>query len=169
MMALGNLPCKTDANGSLIVSLDPSSVVKLNGTTTNDNAAAGIKGEYIVAQVLAGAPVSLVNATAKTVTSIALTAGDWDVVGIVDYTANGATVVTALQQGIGVAADTLGAQDTFTSADLGITGPSVDPAIVTPTVRVSLAAPATIYLIAQATFSVNTLVAYGSIRARRVR
>ena len=50
----------------------------LVGVTSASNAAAGSVGEIISALVAVGSPVSLVNATAKNVTSISLTAGDWD-------------------------------------------------------------------------------------------
>jgi hypothetical protein len=46
---------------------------------------------------------------------------------------------------------------------------AVDPAFTTPVVRLSLAATTTVYLVSRATFTVSTLKAYGTIRARRVR
>ena len=62
------------------------------GTGTNDNAAAGIVGEFITATVAVGGAVALVTATANTVTSITLTPGDWDMSATIDYNLTGATV-----------------------------------------------------------------------------
>lgn len=140
------------------------------GSVTNDNAAAGYVGEYTSAAVAAGSAVSLTTATTANVTSISLTAGDWDVDGIVQYTPAASTSVTQLTQGSSSTTATVGAQGTFskwvTAANV-LT--AVDPAWVIPTTRVSIAATTTIYLVANATFTVSTLTAYGLIRARRVR
>src|SRR2546421_430181 len=50
------------------------------GTTTNDNAVSGNLGEYISSTVARGAAVTgAANGTYKDLTSIVLTAGDWDI------------------------------------------------------------------------------------------
>jgi len=51
----------------------------LIGTTTNDNAAAGQVGEYVSSTITGGASVALTPGVATNITSISLTAGDWDV------------------------------------------------------------------------------------------
>ena len=141
------------------------------GTVTNDSAAAGNLGEYVTATVATGASISLATATAKTITSISLTAGDWDVTGVVDYTFDATTSVTDLAQGISTTTDTLGAQDTYSSVVTPASVPTAanDAALVTPLVRISIASTTTVYLIAKGTFTVSTLKGYGTIRARRVR
>jgi hypothetical protein len=156
-------------NNATQFKITSGSGVACAGTTTNDSAAAGYIGEYVTASVASASSVSLTSTTTANITSISLTAGDWDVDGIVDYTAAGTTVVTALKQGSSSTSATLGATDTFSTADLGLTGPANDPAIVIPTVRYSLSTTTTIYLVTNAVFSVSTLKAYGTIRARRVR
>lgn len=140
----------------------------VRGTTTNDNAAAGFIGEYIVAQLASGAATALVTATSKTVTSIALTAGDWDVDGIVDFVMAAATV-TNFKAGSNTVTNTLGGQDTFASDASNFVTDTDTACVDFLTTRYSLAAPTTVYLIAQATFSVGGVTAYGTIRARRVR
>ncbi len=56
------------------------------GTTTNDNAANGDVGEYVEASVTSGSGgISLTTGNAKTVTSISLTAGDWDVTSLISF------------------------------------------------------------------------------------
>lgn len=138
------------------------------GTATNDSAATGYIGEFITATIASGSAVSLTTATTANVTSISLTAGDWDVSGVVDYTANVATVIQSMKQGTSATTATLGAQDTFSTLVLGASV-TTDPANVAPTVRISLASTTTIYLVANASFTISTLSAYGTISARRQR
>jgi hypothetical protein len=63
-----------------------AAVGQLPGTTTNDSAAAGKVGEFVYSEVLAGSPVSISDATPSDLTSISLSAGDWDVWGNVHLT-----------------------------------------------------------------------------------
>lgn len=151
-------------------------VVGIIGSITNDSAAAGNIGQYLTATVASGAAVTLATGSATPITFISLTAGDWDVAGVVDYVPNAATSITILSQGsqalngcmtVGPA---LGAQDTFTlwETAANIIGAS-SPAWEIPVTRISIASTTTVCLIAKATFSVNTLTGYGTIRARRMR
>lgn len=148
------------------------------GSATNDSAPAGFLGEFITSTVAAGAAVALTTATPATIASINLTAGDWDVSGVLDFVTASTTNVSNLKGGLSSTAATFLAQ----TGGGGVgTDPNVSkfyfnfaPGVFTesvpvPTTRVSLAAGATIYLVAQGTFTVAGLSAYGTIRARRVR
>lgn len=143
-------------------------VVAAAATATNDNAAAGSIGEYVSASVAPGSAVSLTTATDKNVTSISLTAGDWDVCGTVDFALTGATATDAYA-GISTTTDTLGGQDTYSNRVMSLTAVTDTIVQPTPLVRLSLAATTTVYLVAKAEFSAGTEAAYGSIRARRAR
>jgi hypothetical protein len=137
------------------------------GVSTNSNAAAGIVGEYIESYIALGSATALTTNVAKNVTSISLTAGDWDVSGWVGFTLNGATTSTAFAAGTSSTSATLGTDyfvETFTSAVAG----SVQQ-FTAPIIRFSLAATTTIYLIAYCTFLISTASAYGRISARRIR
>ena len=142
------------------------------GTATNDSAGAGFVGELLTASLAVGSATSLVSATAKDVITVSLTAGDWDVTGVVDFVPGATTNATLLLYGANSATNTLGADDTYASK-VFLTAGQVTTAghyrNVIPTQRVSLSATTTWRLIAQATFSVSTMTAYGTIRARRVR
>lgn len=146
------------------------------GTTTNDSAAAGYVGEIISATVTSGSAVTVATGSATPITSISLTAGDWDVSGTVDYVPNAATSVTTLAQGAQslngcmTNGPALGSQDTFSlwETAANIIGAS-NPAWQIPTSRISITSTTTVCLIAKASFSVNSLTAYGTIRARRIR
>lgn len=139
-------------------------------TTTNDNASAGNLGEYVVSTVATGSSVSLTSPNASNVTSVSLTAGDWDCTGVVDFTAGGATTTTVMKIGLSTTTATIGGQDTFSNYAAAQTlAAASDIAYPVPTVRFSLASTTTVFMVAQATFAVSTLKAYGTERCRRVR
>jgi hypothetical protein len=138
------------------------------GTATNNNAVAGNIGEYISSTIASGSAVALSTTVTANVTSISLTAGDWDVTGVVDYVMTSATV-TNFQHGSSATSATLGAQDTYLQKEVAFTGSSATYADIAPTTRISIASTTTVYLVSQATFSGGSVAAYGTIRARRVR
>jgi predicted nucleic acid-binding protein len=65
-------------------------------TQTNDSAAAGKVGEFITSNIVVGSAVALTTGTAANVTSVSLTAGDWDVCGEVDLSTAATTNVTGV-------------------------------------------------------------------------
>jgi hypothetical protein len=143
----------------------------VQGTTTNDNAPAGFIGEFISSTVLIGSAVSLTTSTPANVTSISLTAGDWDVRGTVAFSAGASTTYSQIVGALSSASATLP-----TNAGLGLTTLFNNPfttgtaqVISVGPARFSLAATTTIYLVTQAGFGVSTLAAYGFLGARRVR
>lgn len=142
--------------------------VNVKGTATNDNAAAGYVGEIITSTVESGSAVSLSNATISDVTSISLTAGDWDVDGNVGYSTSGATV-TQFLQGIATASGTAGPTGSYSKNPVSLSSDSNSWFQDAPTWRVSISSTTTIYLIARSYFSAGTVGAYGFLRARRVR
>ena len=141
----------------------------LVGTTAGGNAVAGTVGEYQEVAVLVGAAVSLSTGVVANVASMSLTAGDWDLNGIVSYhSATGTTAPNDVLQGISTTSATVGAQGTF-SYDYVAVAITDDPSYVAPVVRVNIAATTTVYLVTKSDFAVSTLTAYGFMRARRIR
>lgn len=142
------------------------------GTATNDNATAGNYGEYIEAILVGGSATALVTNTAKTVTSISLTAGDWDLTGEVYFTTVASTSVTSTIASYSTTTNTL---DTTAGRWAIHTYPAIVPGALTaisetlPSYRFSLNATTTIFLIAQSAFTVAANSAWGIISARRVR
>jgi hypothetical protein len=147
--------------------------VSLSGTNTNDSAAAGYVGEYIESSIALASAVSLTSGAASNVTSISLTAGDWDVSADVTYSPAATTNFTLAWHSISNISAT---QDSttggayniyrFPAGNVPVAG--FNTAGVGP-VRKLLSGTTTIYLVAQATFTVSTMAAFGIIRARRVR
>lgn len=144
---------------------------QLLGTLTNDDAAAGNVGEFISATVLAAAHVALTNNTPADVTSISLTAGDWDVFGNVVFDPAGTTTMTSLIAWTSAVSASFptrpnaGGEIELTLSFL--TGnPQTFPV---PSRRLSLASTTTVYLSVYCSFGISTLHAYGFLGARRRR
>lgn len=138
------------------------------GTATNDSAASGYIGEFIPNSA---AGVSVSSATATNITSISLTAGDWDVFGNIAFIAAASTIPTLFIAAIGQISGTLpsapnsGAYSQI-QATVATGGTNILP---TGMMRVSLASTTTVYLLGEAIFSVSTMTASGYIGARRAR
>lgn len=153
--------------------LTRSAGISVAGTNTNDSAAAGYVGEYIESNIASGSAVSLTSTVVANVTSISLTAGDWDVTADVSYSPAATTNFTLAAHSI---SETSATQDFVTGAAYNayrfpagnVPAAGFNTAGVGP-VRKLLSATTTIYLVVQSTFTVSTMAAYGIIRARRVR
>jgi hypothetical protein len=157
--------------------ITPSQTAGIVGTTTNNNANAGSIGEVVSSSVAVGSAVSVTTASSaisgKTVTSISLTAGDWDVFGTLGLNGTATTNFTVMAGGINTVTDTLNSlYEERTEFIYGVSGlvPAGSPvSFTTPTTRVSIASTTTYYLIAYAQFTVSTATGFGRITARRMR
>jgi hypothetical protein len=138
-----------------------------HGTTTNDSAAAGNVGEYVSSTVVSGSALALTSGANLNVTSVSLTAGDWDISGSVGYTGT-SNQCTIQQGGASLTSVTL---PTVAGGVVSISGASNlgDKLVALPQTRVSLASTQTLYLVALAGFGSGACSAYGSVQARRVR
>jgi len=164
---IGNTAASTGAFTTLSSTgtFTPSSTNGIVGTTTNDNANAGSVGEHITAT---GSAVSITTGTPTNITSISLTAGDWEVSGTYGITPAGTTTVTAFLGGISSTSATFPAFpfQTILQGSLATGGQQSAPAA---SQRFSLSGTTTIFLVVQANFGVSTCTASAIIRARRVR
>jgi hypothetical protein len=142
----------------------------VQGTTTNDNAAAGILGEHASSGVVP-TTVSLTTATPVDLHSVSLAAGDYDIQGIGTFQTAATTSVSQVIAGISTTSATLGADGTYARSTFTafVPGAIEHTDQVTPVTRLSLAATTTVYLVGQSTFSISTQTAGGVIRWRRVR
>lgn len=143
---------------------------QIPGTQTNDNANAGNVGELISSTVVVGSAVSLTTATPANVTSVSLTAGDWDCYGLLVRHLAATTSITLLKSSINTTSATDGTLGTTmaqfaTAANVNANDHSE---IVGP-VRESLASTTTVFLVADDTFTVSTNAGYGTLRCRRAR
>lgn len=108
----------------------------------------------------------------KDLTGLSLTAGDWDVSGLCAEAANAATTSTSLICNVVTTSGTLntvpGDANAF-ATDAATTGAGGNNVLPTNTGRFSLSGTTTLFLDVQSTFATNSMNAYGTIRARRVR
>lgn len=143
--------------------------IPIQGTNTNDSASTGYVGEVVSSSIAVGSAVSLTNATAANITSISLTAGDWDLSGqvVLVFSATPTTIIgninttSATLGTIGLSSPYMGLSVTFTAGFTQYLG--------LPTGRISLSGTTTVYLIGYGTFGAGTGSAYGWIMARRAR
>lgn len=140
------------------------------GTTTNDSTAAGKVGEIISSEVLIGAPVSISSNVAKDITTIALTAGQWNVfanIGIVG--AAGTTVDTMIGCINTSTSISPASRRTFVAYQVSYAIGAGDIEAVVPSQPMQLSGNTTIHLVIQSQFNVSTMSAFGYIWAIRAR
>ena len=142
------------------------------GTNTNDNAVAGNIGEYVFSQVASGAAVVLSSGVAADITSIPLTAGDWDVWGNVASAPAGSSTTSVIRGWINTASATDPGQPNAGAYCLqqGAIAAGLGQVLPTGATRISLGAGGgTVYLSTKITFATSTMGAYGFLGARRAR
>jgi hypothetical protein len=140
------------------------------GVVDASSANAGSVGEVISSTVPAASFVTLSTNTSVNVTSISLTAGDWDVYGNIGFTVGGNS--TAYNASISTTSATLSTPDNMSGSLTRIactfTSGQNQHLAISPC-RINVSSTTTVYLVAQATFSSSTNRAYGKIWARRAR
>jgi hypothetical protein len=148
--------------------------IRVEGTNTNDNAAAGYIGEVISSQIQQASEVTLTTGNVSNITNITVTAGDHDVNGEVWFDIAGTTTVTSIIGAINSTSATLPTDATIGQARTRIDMGSFTPGAVFLSVpvgptRVSVASNTTYYLMARSAFGTSTCKAFGWIVARRRR
>lgn len=149
-----------------------ATVPNLRGTITNDSAAALMIGEFNSVNSPTGGTSTVAASTSfANVTSQSLTAGDWDVEGVVVLSTSGttATYMIASISSSTAAQDALNVGGVASTSSIPDTGTTY---LSTGRRRISLAATTTVYLVAAVTYSVAGTQSYTSssfLRARRVR
>lgn len=144
---------------------------QIPGTATNDNASAGNIGQIIESTVVSGSAVPLTSPNPSDVTSINLTAGDWEVCASLFFSLGGGTVFTRDFGWI----NTVSATDPnppnggayFDNIPQIAAGVSFGSPVGCR--RYSFSVTTTVYLTAAMTFAVSTSAAFGYIGARRAR
>jgi hypothetical protein len=168
----GAITFNGSTSGAATINVSATGTPQYPGTTTTDNAPAGDIGEYISSTIAQGAAVSITSGAPTNVTSISLTAGDWDLNGICSFIP---AATTSLTFAACSTSTTTGANDQTNGRFTGFSFAAVVPGTnvqsygpVGPT-RFSLSTTTTVFLVAQSNFTVSTNAAFGVIRARRVR
>lgn len=179
----GNLGTPTSGDASNLTALNASQLTTgtipaartnghQNGTATNDNAAAGEVGELIDNTLASGSATSLTSGTSKDITTVSLTAGDWDISTVAYFIPTASTSVTYFAASISTTVNTFdntpGRWGQWAGAAQVDSAANVKSQSAGP-YRLSLSATTTVRLVAAAAFTASTMTAYGYIRARRMR
>lgn len=156
-------------SGNLIVtgSITPSSS-GIIGTTAGGSAPSGVVGEYKVSSLDSSGAVSLTSGVSKSIISISLTAGDWDVQGMALFTYGATTNIASLFGSISLTTNTHTGYS-FSHRCAPFVPGTAPMGYTVPSLQVSVSTTTTVYLIVTAGFTVSTCAAYGTLHARRVR
>lgn len=141
------------------------------GTATNDNACTGCVGEFLSSTIPGGSAISLTTVTPATVTSITLTAGDWDVWAAAAFTGAATTTVTYLMASTNTT-NTINIAPQKTAINFNNVAIFANPNeadLLVAQSRYSVASNTTVNLVVQASFGTSTCSAFGGIYARRRR
>jgi hypothetical protein len=156
-----------------VTALTSTGAVNLNGTpnnikgvTNNSVASAGLVGE-IVSAVVTWPGTAVVSNTPLALTSISLTAGDWDIFGaVVTSISVGAS---AFQAGASTVQTTL--PGGFSQANICMTSAYIanGTQLALPLITMQLSATTTVWLNVFGTFPSGTMSIGGTLLARRMR
>lgn len=111
---------------------------------------------------------ALTSSVPANATSVALAAGTWDIQATCQFTPDASVDFVTLQVGVSTTSATLGALGTKILLITDFT-PASPQTISSPTVRVTLASPTTVYCVCYAEFAAGTVTVDGFIRATRVK
>lgn len=164
-------PTVSKSGGVAIGPAGTATLGQIPGVTAATAAVAGNVGEYLSTSLVVGTAVALANNTSTTVTTLALSAGDWDVWGIAFVDLNTSTVMTRLAAGVNTSA-ALPATTSGGFNELGLGGGITggpDTGVDVGAMQILLNAAGTAFLMANVGFSVSTAVVYGVLQARRRR
>ncbi len=139
-----------------------------NGTTTNDDAAAGKVGEFVSSVIAQGSAIALSDGVNANITSITLSAGDWDIWGNVNILDSGG-IMSYAAGWISATSATLPDREYYNTVVNGGTNNLVQLGISTPSFRVSTTGSPTYYLSCVGVIISGTINGCGGIYARRVR
>lgn len=134
------------------------------GTTTNDSAAVGSVGEFVTAANSGGTALS--TTIVVNVTSISLTAGDWDLDGNAVFTGAGANQAFA---SVWISTTSAVSPSSYLTSSFSTTPGFSSIGMNAPSIRLSLSGTTTVYLSGQSTFGSGSVTVRGTINARRVR
>lgn len=153
------------ANSTIIT---PNIVGVINGSS----AATGSVGE-IIEQNVASPGTSLSTSAPKTVASITLTPGDWQVWGLAGFLGTSTTSTTQLGAGISLVNNTLPTAPNggayFNESTPAQVSAAANNIYSVGQMHINVTTSTTVYLVQFGVFSVSTLNGYGYIGARRIR
>ena len=153
-----------DTNITLEVLGKGTGGVAVQGVADGSNAASGFVGEVIQSNVLSGSPTSFTSGVIANLTSIPLTAGDWDIFGNIFFSSSG-TITTGY---VGINTTTATLPDTSLYIAVVPLATSQGLGLAAPMQTMTLSGNQTVYLVGYVT-GTGTITGCGNLIARRVR
>ena len=158
------------AASGVITQTTDSAGIHTAGVANGAAAYAGTLGEVVSSAVASGSAVALSTGVAGNITSITLTAGDWDVHGNCAFLPANSTVDLAEVCSVDTVSAAVAQPNFYGTAwqRTSWTGNGVNyDAIAPDTTRINVTTTTTVYLVGAATFTTSTMGAYGLLWARR--
>jgi hypothetical protein len=153
----------TDPNIIMSLAGKGTGGAQIQGISGGGNGSPGYVGEFISSQILIASAVTFTSTIVKDLTSISLTAGDWDVVGNIAY--SGTTITNC---NIWISLSSASGPDASLATSISPLATSTRVALNAPTLRVNVTSTTTVYISGNVT-GTGTLTACGGIQARRRR
>lgn len=171
------LPGSTGVAGTLLTTngsdqWDYTTLGQIKGEPSNTAAAVGNIGEILESTIVTGSAVGLTSGASANITSLLLTPGEWDVYGMVVTKPAAGTTTSIVQSAISTTTGTLpgtGNASLPQAVHTGAVAANGIYSLFTGMGRQLISSNTTVYLVANVTFAVSTMAAFGWIRARRVR
>lgn len=142
--------------------------VVIQGTSTNNAVATGYVGELVSSVIASASAVTVGNATATNITTISLTAGDWDLWGNINMSLSAVGNV-AMYGWISITSASLPNESLFNAINLSTVSLFSGTGFAVPGLTLQLAATTTVYLSCYQNQTSGTTKFCGGIFARRRR
>jgi hypothetical protein len=156
----------SDTNVLLTLNGKGNSGCSIQGTTAGGNAAAGYVGELISSSIASASGVTLSSAVAVDLTSISLTAGDWDIFGNVSFFSNG---LNMLDCSAWISSTSATKPNISLYVEMNDNVGYQNCGMAVPYVRASISSTTTYYISGYVAFAAGVNKMCGGIYARRVR
>lgn len=150
------------------LTVSTATISNLRGVSSASNACPGCIGEYVEG-IVSLATIPGVSGVPTSVSTITLTAGDWDVSALGFFAHQGGSSISNAEISINTTANADGTLGNNAIRIARTATTTDETALAIPTVRVSVSATTPVYLVVDVTFTVATPRFAGNIRARRVR
>ncbi len=141
----------------------------IQGVIDGSNAVPGSVGEYISSIILSGSALPILSNTPINVTSISLTAGDWNLEGSVSISNDINDKFTDVGGWISLTSATLPNFALYNNISMAAGFYLAQAGLKVPSLRVNISSTTTVYLSAIARFIAGNAIVCGQIIARRVR
>lgn len=156
----------SDTNVALIVRGQGNAGVAIQGNQNGSAYSSGYVGEVLTNST---STTSLSTGTAKSICTLSLTAGDWDVWGTAAFVPGGATTISQLLVGISTSNGTFPgptSSASFLQYSWTFT-PGLNQYLPISACQIVIGSTTNVYMTVQASFGVSTLTGNGFIMARR--